>query len=275
MKKNLFRKETLDALEHPGQVNDFVRVTTPPLYILLTAMTLCVAVACLWVALGTATEQVKTMGVMFPHDKPYRVTASHNGTVDSLLVARGDRVKPGTPLLIMRTTSTDSGTRDTIHANVAGIVIDIAHEDDDCKATKTVAEIIPQKGTHTNRELITFVEYKHLSKLQVGQKVQVTPVDLHREDYGYITGRIVRISHFPIMQNDAQHEASIRHFADKIFPTEAAYEVKILLDTDPADTRRLRWSREKSRDIQLSVMAFCHIQMITERKNIYKMLLKF
>ena len=59
MKKNLFRRETLDVLESPGQINDFIKVTTPPLYIVIMSMLICSVVVCFWLAFGTVTEHVQ------------------------------------------------------------------------------------------------------------------------------------------------------------------------------------------------------------------------
>ena len=52
---NIFRKETLDTLENPGQITEYVKVTTPPLYIMQVAMLVCSIVVVLWVAFGSVT----------------------------------------------------------------------------------------------------------------------------------------------------------------------------------------------------------------------------
>ena len=62
---------------------------------------------------------------------------------------------------------------------------------------------------------------------------------------------------------------------DTIFPDETAYEVKLVVDTDESDSTKLRWSRTQSSDISLGSMSFCNVQIITERKPVYKMFLRF
>ncbi|MGN0281422.1 MAG: hypothetical protein ACI4B3_03855 [Prevotella sp.] len=271
MKRNLFRKETLDVLENPGQINDFIRVTTPPLYIALLAMVICSVVVCLWLAFGTLTEHVKAVAVVFPHQTPTRVCSERDGSVEKLFVVKGETVTKGMSLLAIRSNE----TLDTVCAETSGMVIDCKMVDETFRAHETLAEIIPDKKNSLNRELITYVKYKDLRELRTGQEVQVTPVDLHREDYGYIIGHITKVDHFPTRLDDARSQSAIRNFIDTIFPDETAYEVRIMVDTDPSDSTRLKWSRMQSNDIRLSSMSFCNIQIITERKPVYKMFLRF
>ena len=271
MKRNLFRKETLDMLDNPGQLNDFIRVTTPPLYILLLSMMICSIVVCFWLAFGTLTEHVKSVAVVFPHETPNRVSAESAGAVEKLFVAKGEKVGKGKPLLLVRC----NDRVDTVKAEIAGMVIDCKAVDYVFRDHETLAEIIPEKKKSLNKELITYVKYKDLRELKPGQEVQVTPVDLHREDYGYILGHITKVDPFPVSIEDARKQSSIRNFVDMIFPSETAYEVRIVVDTDKADPTKLKWSRTQSGDIRLSSMSFCNVQIITEHKPVYKMFIRF
>lgn len=271
MKRNLFRKETLDALENPGQINDFIRVTTPPLYIALLSMAICSIVVCLWLTFGTLTEHVKTVAVVFPHQTPSRICAKSAGAVEKLFVARGESVEKGMPLMSVRY----NDEVDTVRAEMAGLVIDSKQVDNVFRAHETLAEIIPERKNNLNKELITYVKYKDLRELKQGQEVQVTPVDLHREDYGYIIGHITSIDNFPVNIDDARKQSAIRNFVDMIFPDETAYEVRLVVDTDQTDNTKLKWSRIQSSNVRLSSMSFCNVQIITERKPVYKMFIRF
>ena len=271
MKKNLFRKETLDVLDNPGQINDFIRVTTPPLYIVILSMTICSIVVCLWLVFGTVTEHVQAVAVVFPHDSPERVCNKTGGEVDQLFVIKGLHVTKGMPLMAVR----NHGKTDTLYADHAGMVTNSKAVDDSFRAHETLMEIIPDKNNHLNRELITYVRYKDLRELAPGLEVQVTPVDLHREDYGYIVGHITKINPFPVRLEEAREQSVIRNFVDTIFPDETAYEVRLVVDADNANPNLLKWSREQSKQIRLNTMSFCNVQIISQRKPVYKMFFRF
>ena len=258
-------------LESPGQINDFIKVTTPPLYIVIMSMLICSVVVCFWLAFGTVTEHVQSVAVVFPHETPLRVGINTEGDVDKLYVMNGERVVKGTPLMAVRS---KEGI-DTLFAQMTGMVISSKTVDESFRAHETLMEIIPEKNNQLNRELITYVKYKDLRELKPGQEVQVTPVDLHREDYGYIRGHITKINHFPIRLEDARKQSVIKNFVDTVFPDDTAYEVQIVVDVDADSPSHLKWSRLQSCDIRLSSMSFCNVQIITQRKPVYKMFFRF
>lgn len=268
---NIFRKETLDTLENPGQITDYVKVTTPPLYIMQVAMLVCCVVVVLWVAFGSVTEHVKSVAVVFPHETPSRLTVPHDGQVEEIIASKGLHVGKGEAIMAVR----NADVLDTLYASAEGMLISTKGIDEPFRAYETLAEIVPESNNGSNRELITFVEYKALRTLKVGQEVQVTPSDLHREDYGYIIGHITHIDNFPVREEDARRLSMMRNFTDKIFPSETAYQVRLVVDTNDEDPSRLKWSRKQSESITLGKMTFCNVQIITGRKPIYKMLFKF
>lgn len=268
---NIFRKETLDTLENPGQITEYVKVTTPLLYIIQVAMLVCCVVVVLWVAFGSVTEHVKSVAVVFPHDTPSRMTTALDGQVDRIFARKGLYVNKGEAVMSVR----HGDSLDTLYATTSGMLISAKGTDETFRSYETLAEIIPMRRRSQNRELITFVEYKDLRNLKVGQEVQVTPVDLHREDYGYIIGHITHVNKFPVREEEARRLSMLRNFTDKIFPAETAYEVRLVVDTDEMDKSCLKWSRKRSRDIRLGQMTFCNVQIITGRKPIYRMLFRY
>ena len=268
---SIFRKESLDTLENPGQITDYVKVTTPPLYIMQMAMVVCCVVVMLWVAFGTVTEHVQSVAVVFAHNKPTKQSAPSDGQVEQIFVPKGTFLAKGEPILSVRI---NDGI-DTVRASVGGILISTKEPDETFRAYETLAEIVAEKRNAYNRELITFVDYKDLRKLRVGQEVQITPVDLHREDYGYVKGHITEVNLFPGREDYAERMSVVKNFVDNIFPAGTAYEVKLVADVADNDSTRLQWSRKQSSDIHLGRMSFCNVQIITERKPIYKMLFRY
>ena len=234
-------------------------------------MLICSVVVCFWLAFGTVTEHVQSVAVVFPHETPLRVGINTEGDVDKLYVMNGERVVKGTPLMAGRS---KEGI-DTLFAQMTGMVISSKTVDESFRAHETLMEIIPEKNNQLNRELITYVKYKDLRELKPGQEVQVTPVDLHREDYGYIRGHITKINHFPIRLEDARKQSVIKNFVDTVFPDDTAYEVQIVVDVDADSASHLKWSRLQSCDIRLSSMSFCNVQIITQRKPVNKMIIRY
>lgn len=63
MNKNLFRQKNLDQLSSPEKFNDYIKVCTPPLWILLVAIALILLGAIIWGALGHLETVLNTVAV--------------------------------------------------------------------------------------------------------------------------------------------------------------------------------------------------------------------
>ena len=92
------------------------------------------------------------------------------------------------------------------------------------------------------RELIAYVPFKDLRKLKVGMEVQVSPTDLPREEYGYMVGHIIEIANYPTTKEEASSQFKVEQFAADIFPSETAFEIKVLLDVNPENHEQIHWS---------------------------------
>ena len=49
---NLFRKKSMDRISSPEQLNDYIRVSTPSVWLLLAAIVILLAGVCVWGVLG-------------------------------------------------------------------------------------------------------------------------------------------------------------------------------------------------------------------------------
>lgn len=70
---NLFRKKSLDRISSPEQLNDYIRVSTPSVWLLLSAIVLLLAGVCVWGIFGHMDTTLPAVAV------------SQNGTVTAYI----------------------------------------------------------------------------------------------------------------------------------------------------------------------------------------------
>ena len=81
---NLFRKNSMDQVSSPEQLNDYIRVSTPSVWILLCAIVLLLAGVCTWGIFGRMETEIAS------------VTVSENGVVTCYFSENDfSKVKPG------------------------------------------------------------------------------------------------------------------------------------------------------------------------------------
>ena len=270
MNNKLFRQQAADTLTSPGQINEYIRVTGPSLCIFLIALLVCVASVCVWAFYGTVSDTVKVSGVVFPHQGVKSVHIPNEGIVTEVIAKRGRYVQKGENLLRF----VREGISGNITAPVSGVVLSYKRENESFKAFESCVYLLPLAEKMQYRELIAYVPFKDLRKLKVGMEVQVSPTDLPREEYGYMVGHIIEIANYPTTKEEASSQFKVEQFAADIFPSETAFEIKVLLDVNPENHEQIHWSHKHRENVNVAVGTFCNLQIVTRKRPVYDLIFK-
>ena len=122
----------------------------------------------------------------------------------------------------------------------------------------------------TGREMLCYVTFNDLRKLKRGQQVQATPADLQRENWGYAYGKVEGIEQYPTTKDDVIRRLKLDPLAAFIKDGEAIYEVRVVLEEKDG---HLVWSREKSQGLKINTGSLCNIQIITQQKPVWRVLI--
>lgn len=262
----LFNKEALEALDDHREVQEMARVTSPRLRVVLAALIALMAVVVYWCAFGTINYKVTAQGVVFPFAEATPVSVPYDGTVNRVLVGHGTNVADADAVLEIRNALSATSVR----APRAGVVIQTLPQGTSFKAGEPVAWLLPQTRQMAGREMLCYVTYQDLRKLKTGQQVQATPANLDRESWGYAYGRVVGIEQYPTTRQEIVNRIKLDPLAAFVYDGQALYEVRVVLDTQDGS---LVWSRAKSRNVAVGNGALCNIQVITEKKPVWRVLL--
>jgi hypothetical protein len=117
--------------------------------------------------------------------------------------------------------------------------------------------------------MLCYVTYDDLSKLTIGQQVQATPANMERENWGYAYGQVVGIEQYPTTRQEIIGRLKLDPLAAFIPDGQAIYEVRVVLDQQNGN---LVWSRKKSQDVSIGNGALCNIQIVTQKKPVWRVL---
>ena len=262
---NIFNKEALEALDDHSEAEEMARVASPKVRIVIAAMVAMMVVVVYWCIFGTINYKVNAQGVVFPFGEATPVTVPYDGTVSRTVITPGTAVTYGTGIVEIHnvlSTSTVTAPRD-------GVVISALPIGTQFKAGEPVAWLLPQTQQMAGREMLCYVTYNDLRKLKTGQQVQATPANMERENWGYIYGKVVGIEQYPTTRKEIINRVKLDPLAAFIQDGQAIYEVRVVFDTQDDG---LMWSREKSRNVAVGNGALCNIQVITEKKPVWRVL---
>ena len=261
----IVNKEALDALDEHNEAEEMARVATPKLRLVLGTMVAMVFVVVYWCIFGTINYKVTAQGVVFPFGEPSPVSVPYDGAVDRVVVGHGNAVAGGSPVLEIRSALTATA----VTAPRDGVVLQTLAPGTEFKAREPLAWLMPQEAQNAGREVLCYVTFKDLRKLKLGQQVQATPADLQRENWGYAYGRVVGIEQYPTTRAEVIQRIKLDPLAAFIEDGQAVYEIRMLLDEQDGG---LVWSRDKSRKLVVGTGSLCNIQVITERKPVWRVL---
>ncbi|MBO4906326.1 MAG: hypothetical protein J5486_04740 [Bacteroidaceae bacterium] len=262
---NIFNQEALEALDDHSEAEEMARVASPNLKVVIAAMVTMMVVALYWCIFGTINYKVTAQGVVFPFGEATPVSVPYDGTVSRTLAAHGAAVTYGTNIVEIHnklSTSAATAPRD-------GVVISTLLPGTQFKAGEPVAWLLPQTQQMSGREMLCYVTYNDLRKLKLGQQVQVTPSNMKREDWGYAYGRLVGIEQYPTTRPEIINRVKLDPLAAFVPDGQAMYEVRVTLDEQDGE---LVWSRAKSRDVKVGNGTLCNIQIITQKKAVWRVL---
>lgn len=87
MEQSIFRKSSLERVSSPEQLNDYIRVTNPGVWLVLAAVVILLAGACVW-------------GVFARLDTTISVPVEVSGGEARLLLEEGRQIDPSAPVII-------------------------------------------------------------------------------------------------------------------------------------------------------------------------------
>lgn len=261
----IFNKEALEALDDRSEAEEMARVASPRLRVVLAAMVAMLAVVIYWCIFGTVNYKVTAQGVVFPFGEAAPVSVPYDGTVTRSLVSHGSAVSHGAGIVEIRNALSVS----TVAAPREGVVIQTLLPGTQFKAGEPIAWLLPQTQQMAGREMLCYVTYKDLRKLKIGQQVQATPANMDREKWGYAYGKVTGIELYPTTRQEIVSRVKLDPLASFIENGQAVYEVRVVLDEQDGG---LVWSRTKSRDVKVGNGALFNIQVITDKKPVWRVL---
>lgn len=263
---DIFNKEALEALDEHGEAEEMARVASPKLRLVLGAMVAMIIVVAYWCIFGTINYKVTAQGVVFPFSEVTPIKVPYEGVVSRSLVNPGNNVVFGGGIVEIRNALSAS----TVTAPRDGVVISTLPIGTLFNAGDPVAWLLPQTQQMAGKEMLCYVTYNDVRKLKVGQQVQATPANMQRENWGYAFGKVVGIEQFPTTRQEIISRVKLDPLAAFIPDGEAMYEVRVTLDEKDGN---LVWSREKSKEVKVGNGMLCNIQVITEKKPVWRVLI--
>lgn len=254
-----FRKQALDRVASPEELDRAVRITRPGTWIALAGLLVVVAAVVLWAIFATITTTVSGLGFVLPEGGLIEAAAPRSGIVQRIDIKPGQRVHAGSSLASLEA---PDGKAFDVTAATDGRVGEVM---------RAIGDFVPQGGQVAllvpDRPLVveSFLAVAEAKRARVGDQVWVAPTTAAASEFGYARGRVAKIGGIPIadagISSLLENPARVR-LVDALGPV-----IHVVIELQPAKTPSgVSWtaSRGPSEPVTLGTRAY--VNVVTGRK---------
>lgn len=260
----------MESISSPSELTGYIRISKTSGRIIMIAISVLAMGLLAWCFFGTMTDKEYIKGVIFPVNGTDGVSVPNSGMVKEVFVHKGDRVMTGQSLALVSI----SGTYSIVSSPYDGIVLSNLSENEHFEAFEDIVNLLPFESERESVTSVTaFANFKSKRFIAPGQVAQITPANETRERIGYVRGKIVSVSAYPVTKREAVLKLQNASLADEIFPDDASvFQIEIEMDTDKSGD--LDWSFISKEKVDMGVGTFCNIEVITKSRNVFQYMLE-
>ena len=258
-------------MNSPKEINDHLRVTAVPTYLLAAAIILMLGAFIVWGFLGTVSDKAYYSGVVFPVQGTTDITLPNKGMVRTMLVHNGDSVHKGQTVALVSIGDSHSFLTST----VTGLVISTKTDNEPFEAFDPIVSVIDENaGEQSQRtQLIAYADNEAQRDLRIGMETQVWPADEKRDEIGYVRGRITQVVRYPADADEVRQTLKSNILAKRLLEQgDVVYEVRIELLRSPEDSTRYDWSFGEPADVSMGIGTYCSVLTETKRRSMFQYL---
>lgn len=279
MKQNIFREVSLKQLSSPEQLDQLIKVTSPKSWLALAAIGLLFIGLITWSFLGSIQTKLSGQGILLNNAGVYALVAHSTGQVSDIRFKDGDLVKKGDviarleqPELVekingllrdLHALEVDQQTASNEYLSIQSQVEQLREELDYRSQIISpiegrLLELNIQQGSLVNQgenlatleqygatvrlEAVIYVPAEYGGKIKPGMEAQIIPSIVKKEEYGYMTGRVISVAEYPATFQSMMQTLGNENLVHLLEGQGAPLQVKIDLTPDTDNISGYQWS---------------------------------
>lgn len=260
-----------NKISSPSELGNYIHLSVAGSKVILLAILILSAGILSWCFFGTMLDKEYVQGVVFPTEGTDGVWLPNDGVVKEVFIHKGDIIEKGQTLALVSVGDAYS----IVSSPLQGEVLSYIPENEHFNAFEDIVNLLPSSDSGPVTSVTAFVNFKSMRFIAPGQTAQITPANETRERVGYVRGKVISVSAYPVTKREAVIKLQNQSLADEIFPDDASvFEVEIEMQTSGDGSGELDWSFNSKNGVDMSVGTFCNIEVITKSRNIFQYMLE-
>lgn len=310
MEKEIFRKVSIERLSSPEQLDRMITVTSSKSWFILIGAMCILAAVVVWSITGSLSTSVDANGMLVESGGIIDISSSESGQISNIRVKPGDFVRKGEiiarldqsemvsritqmtgELNLLKENNGDKNDIDTLEKQLSelkkhlaaasvvvsqdeGRVVEIYAKVGDMAAPGTVMASIVREGAGVkNLIAVMYVPVGSGKRIAPGMEARISPSTVKKEEFGYILGRAVSISEYPVTVQTARERLGSSELAEAYAGGAACLEVLVDLVTDDKTKSGYRWSTLSGPPDGIENGTVCSASVVVDRQRPIEMVI--
>jgi len=251
----MFRKEALEKLSSPEQLDQLLKVTSPRGWLTLLGLGILVGTIFVWSISGSIPSTIHVHGILLHGDAVQLINAPQAGRVSRVVVRAGDDIRSDQLIAVV---TSDNQNVEIRSAN-AGRVLELRVSEGSFVQTGTV--LVSFEATQDDLGAVLYLPAIDGKKVQPGMEVQIAPSTISQEEYGVLLGRVKSVGDYPATAQGMFRVLGSNELVQELSSQGGSLEVRI--DFTKASTPTgYQWSSPSGPPMTIQGGTFCDATII-------------
>ena len=239
MTPGLFRKQAVERVSSPEQLDQLIRVTSPRSWLALLSLVGLLVLALAWGWFGRIPVGISGAGMLLGRGGINIVVATGPGQLASLEVGMGDAVQAGDVVAYLQ--PLDSSQRlQEVRSPYSGHVVETLVAPGDLVGLGS--PLLTLASVEDGLQAVLYVPLNPGHLIHPGMEVRISLEGLRKEQTGYLAGTVRSVGEYPVSLLRARRTVGSEETARRLLGDDPVLETWVDLVPDPATPSGYRWS---------------------------------
>lgn len=195
MNPQIYRKQALERLASPEQLDQLMPITRPRAWVALVGVALLMLMALIWSVFGSVTTVVEGIGTLQRLDGVVDLRAPAQGLLSTLSVKVDDAVQKGQTLATLLPTADGNPQPINLISPADGRILHVlTHTAQSVAASQVVLMIEKPQQPLTG---IVYVAAPEAYQVTAGMEVKILPATSSKNEAAYLLGHVTQADRYP------------------------------------------------------------------------------
>lgn len=269
MENNLFRKEAMEEVISPDELNQAIKITNRKTHYLVLAIVIFLIASTLWGFYGSVPITIQGSGIIMPEGGVHYIIPHHQGMIKSILVEAGHYIRTGDTICTLETTDDRGYSKITdIKSTINGRISEVRSlEGDFVESDEKIMSVVPSLQGNEILKAIIFVSVDQGKSLSPGLDVHIQPTNINKEEYGFIKGVVKGVSMYPVSRQRMLALLGTDALVSRFSDGQVVLEVQVDLNLSSLTISGYQWSTPNGSPFKIYEGTLCNSDFILEVKK--------